>query len=103
MSNEFEHVPGAENVVADALSRIYSNDSASEIRARAEFTYHDVTDEDTLSSLDSSLLPTVATFILKGRNLPGAETGRPETSREFAACMRDKFVLHGTRTNGGRE
>ncbi|TEB28640.1 hypothetical protein FA13DRAFT_1602385, partial [Coprinellus micaceus] len=29
--------------------------------------------------------------------VPGAETGRPETGREFAARMKDRFVLKGPR------
>jgi hypothetical protein len=41
------YVPGAENVLADALSRIYSNDAPGTVRARSEYTYHDVVNEDT--------------------------------------------------------
>lgn len=44
---EVVYVPGSENVVADALSRIYSNDSIGTERARSEYTYHDVVDDDT--------------------------------------------------------
>ena len=44
---EVTYIPGSENVVADALSRIYSNDSSGTVRARCEYMYHDVVDDDT--------------------------------------------------------
>ena len=40
------YIQGSENLVADALSRLYSNDSPGTQRARSEFTYHDVVDDD---------------------------------------------------------
>ena len=43
------YIAGSENVVADALSQIYSNDSAGTVRARSEYTYHDIVDDDTTS------------------------------------------------------
>ena len=42
-------------MVADALSRLYSNDSNGTVHARSEFTYHDVVDDDTMAVL--SCLP----------------------------------------------
>ena len=42
------YIEGSENVVADALSCLYSNDSPGTLRARSEYTYHDVVDNDTL-------------------------------------------------------
>ena len=44
---EVTYIPGSDNVVADALSRIYSYDSSGTVRARSEYTYHDVVDDDT--------------------------------------------------------
>ena len=44
---EVAYIAGSENVVADALSRLYSNDSSGTVRARSEYTYHDVLDDDT--------------------------------------------------------
>ena len=44
--------------MADALSRLYSNDSPGTVRSRSEFTYHDVMDDDTtavVSTLDVDL------------------------------------------------
>ena len=44
---EVVYIAGSENVVADALSRIYMNDSPGTVRNRSEFTQHDVLDDDT--------------------------------------------------------
>ena len=41
------YIAGSENVVADTLSCMYSNDSPGTLRSRMEFTYHDVVDDDT--------------------------------------------------------
>jgi hypothetical protein len=38
---EIVYVTGSSNVVADALSRIYSNEEAGTVRARSEYTVHD--------------------------------------------------------------
>ncbi|KAF9471027.1 hypothetical protein BDN70DRAFT_764169, partial [Pholiota conissans] len=38
---EVNYVPGVENVLADALSRIYSNDSSDTLRSPSEYTYFD--------------------------------------------------------------
>ena len=46
------YIPGSENLVADALSRMYSNDSKGTQRTRSEFTYHDVMDDDTSMVVD---------------------------------------------------
>ena len=40
---------GSENVVEDALSCIYSNDSVGTVHARSKHTYHDVLDNNTVS------------------------------------------------------
>ena len=52
---EVVYVPGSENVVADALSRIYSNDSTGTVCAPSEFVHHNVSDDDTLA-LSSGML-----------------------------------------------
>ena len=44
---EVVYIPGSENVVADALSRLYANDSPGTTRSKSEFTCHDVLDDDT--------------------------------------------------------
>ncbi|KAJ2914251.1 hypothetical protein MD484_g6182, partial [Candolleomyces efflorescens] len=40
------YVPGTENVLADSLSRLYSNDSPGTVRSTSEYTYFDVSDSD---------------------------------------------------------
>ena len=45
---EVVYIPGSENTLADALSRLYMNDSPGTTRSRAEFTQHDILDDDTL-------------------------------------------------------
>ncbi|KAF7348752.1 Retrovirus-related Pol polyprotein from transposon 17.6 [Mycena venus] len=56
---QIEYVPGTENVLADALSRIYSNDAPGTVRARSEYTYHDVIDNNDLD-IDSITMPVFA-------------------------------------------
>ena len=46
------YIAESENVVADVLSWIYSNDSPEMVRAPSEFTCHDVLDDDTLLVMD---------------------------------------------------
>jgi hypothetical protein len=96
------YIPGSENVVADALSRLYSNDSPGTQRARSEFTYYDVVDDDT-SKVDDSL-PVLAGIEAKIATRRGtrerrltekAATARVESSRNFASRVRDHFVLRG--------
>ena len=98
-SFEVEYVAGSENVVADALSRMYSADSLGTIRAKSEYTYFDVVNEDGLD-LEETSAPVLAGIEARvavqrrpRKAVPGAETGRPETSKEFAVRMRDRFVL----------
>jgi hypothetical protein len=108
---EVVYVPGEENSVADTLSRIYSNDAPGTVRSRSEYTYHDVVDEDL--EFNQQDIPILAGLEAKAAvqkpsrkpqsKVLGAETGRPETGREFAARMKDHFVLRGPgeRKEGG--
>ena len=58
---EVVYIPGSENVVADALSRLYANDSPGTVRAASEHTRHDVLDDDTVEVLTRALdLPVLA-------------------------------------------
>ena len=58
---EVVYIPGSENVVADALSRLYANDSPGTVRAASEHTCHDVLDDDTVEVLTRALdLPVLA-------------------------------------------
>ena len=93
------YVPGSENVIADALSRMYSADSVGTVHAQSEYTYFDVVNEDNVV-LEETTMPVLAsleasTAVQKRprKALPGAETGRPETAKEFAAHVKNHFVL----------
>lgn len=44
---EVVYIVESENVLADALSRMYANNSQGTIRSKSEFTQHDVIDNDT--------------------------------------------------------
>jgi len=102
---EVVYVPGEENSVADALSRMYSNDATGTVRSRSEYTYHDVVDDDLEVSRQD--IPILAGLEAKAAvqnlrrstrlNPSGAVTSRVETAREFAARLRDRFVLRGPR------
>jgi hypothetical protein len=98
---EVQYVPGTENVVADALSRIYSNDSACTIRTPSEYTYFDVVNEDTPINavLGMAILTGAQAQVAvhrKPRTKPvPAETGRAETAVEFAKRTKHSFVLRG--------
>ena len=99
---EVLYVPGVDNVLADALSRIYSNDSVSDVRERSEYTYHEVVDVDVdvqQGGIERMIAVEAGAMGLRKRREPPApaETGRPETLREFAKRVKDTFVLRGPR------
>jgi hypothetical protein len=52
---EVVYVPGTENVLANALSRIYSNEAPGTVRSRSEYTYHDVVNNDVLVYHDAGV------------------------------------------------
>lgn len=99
---EVVYVPGVENVLADSLSWIYSNDAAGTVRAPSEYTYHDVVNEDPRinHSITMPVLAGVEAVAVSSRPcvkkvVPPAESGRPETSKEFAARIKGSFILKG--------
>ena len=83
--------------------RAYSNDKPGTVRARSEYTYHDVIDNDALLSHNITmpvLVDTEATFNSPNLFAMQTRTGgkRVETSWEFACRMKNKcFILHGPR------
>jgi hypothetical protein len=44
------YVPGSQNILSDTLSRLYSNDEPGTVRARSEYMYHDVINNNVLSA-----------------------------------------------------
>lgn len=121
---EVIYVPGTENILSDALSRIYSNDAPGTVRAASEYTEYDepengTTMQDAMEVIAAPVLVGIeaaCTAIAediglsavgeinpnfvgrrskKARERPGAETGRPETAEEFAARVKDSFVIKG--------
>lgn len=42
------YVPGVDNVLADALSHMYSEEAPGTIQACSEYTYHNIVDNDVL-------------------------------------------------------
>ncbi|THG94498.1 hypothetical protein EW026_g6987 [Hermanssonia centrifuga] len=103
-----EYLPGLENILPDALSRMYSNDAPGTVRAASEYTIFD-DDEDLPLRLASFAITVPVLTSTEGRasqaNRPPrrsprlatpADTGRPETSKEFSKRIK-KVVLHGPR------
>jgi hypothetical protein len=97
------YIPGIENVVADALSHMYSNDSGGTVCTASEYTYFDVVNDDVdIGSLNDVTVPILARIDAQvavqrkpraPRKQPEpAETGRPEMSKEFAARMKSNFA-----------
>ncbi|KAJ8469437.1 hypothetical protein ONZ45_g16890 [Pleurotus djamor] len=109
------YIPGEENVLSDALSRIYSNDAKGTRRARSEYSYHDVVE----GKHDPTMVTSVAFYVGKEAlmaSIPSTSTAstsaesstddvtivgavpRVETSAEFSKRFgRSNFVLHGPR------
>jgi hypothetical protein len=122
-SFEVIYIAGSENVVADALSRMYSCDSAGTERARSEYTYHDVVDDDVVEDNSrNGTIPVLAGIEARIATRRGSRLRRPtekaaltaadssaassastaampapETSKDFAARMKGRFVIKGPR------
>ena len=84
---EVVYIPGSDNVVADALSRLYANDSPGTVRSRSEFTCHDVVDDDT-SVIDDSVceVPVLAGVEARIATRRGTRIRRP-TEKAAAGQM----------------
>ena len=96
---EVIYVPGAENILSDTLSHLYSHNEPGTVCVRSKYTYHNVIDNDVLSA-HTILMPVLVGKEGEAVSLPKcrgrkkaepAETGRPETSHEFAAWVKDHF------------
>ncbi|CAA7265770.1 unnamed protein product [Cyclocybe aegerita] len=110
---EVTYVPGTENILSNALSHVYSNDLAGTVCAPGEYTEYDDTGfsmKVTLSVIsapvlvgpeaESSVVNYVGCRSKRVREREGAETGRPETLDEFAARMKESFMLQGPQLEG---
>ena len=79
---------GSKNVLADALSRMYSNDSSETKRTQNGFTYHDVMDNDTTVVVceTSSMtgINAVSAGAVSKETISSDKDKTPETSKEFA-------------------
>ena len=89
---EVVYIAGSENVLADALSRMYMNDSPGTVRSRAEFTQHDLMDDDTSAvTSDRMDLPVLAGIEARVATRRSSLVRRP-TEKAAAARMGDDFV-----------
>jgi Integrase zinc binding domain/RNase H-like domain found in reverse transcriptase len=95
---EVVYVLGTENVLANALSRLYSYNSPGTVRAHSEYAYLDVVDNDTSAlSTVSRELPIPMLVGIEAWIMTLWHPPRPESSREFAKRMASRFVLRGPR------
>ncbi len=104
---QVEYIPGADNILPDALSRMYSNDAPGTVRAASEYTIFD--DDEDLPLRLASFAVTIPVLVgTEGRAsqaprrrslrlVQAAETGQPETAKEFSKRIH-KLVVHGPRT-----
>ncbi|KAF9258958.1 hypothetical protein L218DRAFT_875877, partial [Marasmius fiardii PR-910] len=53
---QVQYVSGSENVLADALSHIYSNEQHRTVWLRSEYMYHDVINNDILITRKITML-----------------------------------------------
>ena len=90
---EVQYAQGVENVLANALSRLYSNDTPRTVHARFEYMYHDIINNDVLLKHDISM--PLCMSIKAAAGMLGAETGQPEMGHKFVAQMKNLFVLKG--------
>ncbi len=68
-----QYVPGAQNVLTNSLSRLWSNESPGTVRAQGIYTYHDIVDNDSIETHDVSMPVLVgleaACLVLEGVHL----------------------------------
>jgi hypothetical protein len=104
---EVIYVPGEQNTLADALSRMYSDDRPGTVRAPSEYTLSDGPMSSIPVSMVSMPLLVGAEALADSLSIrtivanDAPETGRPETAREFS--KRIKRVRLTLRPEGGQE
>ena len=84
------YIPGSDNVVTDALSRIYLNDSSGTVQARSKYTYHDVVDDDTVSVEN---LPVLAGIEARVATHCGSRDRRPSEKKAVITARAEELTL----------
>ena len=118
---EVIYMPESENILSDALSRLYSYDGPGTVHAHSEYIYHDIINNDGLEvhsvsmplligleAASISLGDSMGMGDLEGTSDPSpsvprncctaikpTKSGRPEISQEFATRVSHGFILHG--------
>ena len=105
------YIKGSQNVVADALSRMYSNDSPGTQHSLSEFTYHDVVDDDTsmvvTDEADAPVLAGIEAQVVARRGSrvrklteKAAAAQHEGPSQTFASRMKDRSPFLGPQEGG---
>ena len=82
------YITGSENIVADALSHIYSNDADGTEQTKDEYTYFDVTDDDSTSGTGDAgveVLPVLAGIEARIVTRHSSRTRQPTEKATWAA------------------
>jgi hypothetical protein len=106
------YIEESENVVADALSHMYSNDSPGTRRSGSEFSYHDVVNDDTSSiSPDDRDLPVLTAIEARVATRCGsrvrrltekAALGQLDSSKQPALPVKDHFLISSHQKGGSK-
>ena len=99
---EVTYIAGSENVVADALSWIYSNDSAGTERAKSEYTYFDVDNDDTsrVELVGMEALPVLAGIEAQILTRWGSHTRQPSEKAAWAASEASSAAMPSPAVKG---
>lgn len=102
---EVIYLPGVENILSDALSRMYSNDAAGTVRKRSEYTFFDNDDNELLTSHNISM-PMVVGNEARAEALPRRARRAParadvlwEAPKKRPAKTRQETVSGGASTS----
>lgn len=101
---EIIYVKGTENVLADALSRMYSNESPGTVRARSEYSFHDDSQKEKLTFASNAISMPVITGLeamaitrsMRNRMLDESTGGTPSATGTLSAA-KGQAVLKGSK------